>query len=149
MFHNINLMETFQLLIKAKKMICGYSDNDDGFYRNVPCIIFGDVTREIKYIDFPCFLGADGAVILKVINPNYDTKYLFYYLKCQSIPNTGYNRHYKFLKSLTFKELSLNEQKAEADILDSLNLLIDNEKAKINMMGELIKSRFNGRRCVA
>ena len=133
----------YPIVDQSKKMICGFYNDDYGLYTNVPCIIFGDVTREFKYIDFPCFLGADGAVILKVTNPAYDTKYMYYYLLTRNVPNTGYNRHYKFLKDLLFKEEKLAKQKKIVQILDSINEHISLEKVAITKYNEIVKSRFN------
>ena len=133
----------YPIVDQSKKLICGYSNDSSGLYSDTPFIIFGDVSRTIKYIDFPCYLGADGSVILKVINDQYITKFLYYYLLNQSIPNTGYNRHYKFLKDLKFKEFSLDEQKNAVTIFDTLNALIKKSNEEIVYFDELIKSRFN------
>ena len=40
---------------QGKSLIAGYTDNEDGLYADVPAIIFGDHTRNIKYIDSPFF----------------------------------------------------------------------------------------------
>ena len=65
----------------------------------MPVIVFGDHTRIIKYINRPFFLGADGTKILKSKIPDANYKYLYYALKNAKIPNTGYNRHFKWLKA--------------------------------------------------
>ena len=58
----------YPIVDQSQKYICGYKNESDGLYTDTPFIIFGDVTRVFKYIDFPCYLGADGSVIIKVIN---------------------------------------------------------------------------------
>lgn len=40
---------------QGKSLIAGYTDNEDGLYTDVPVIIFGDHTRNIKYINSPFF----------------------------------------------------------------------------------------------
>ena len=131
----------FPIVDQSRKLICGYRNDPIGLYSDVPFIIFGDVTRTIKYIDFPCFLGADGSVILKVKNKNDNTKYLYYYLQNQYIPNAGYNRHYKYLKDLYFKEENIERQKNIVEVLDKLNELIAKCKKKLTYYDELTKSR--------
>ncbi len=135
----------YPIVDQSRKLICGYKNEPDGLYTNTPFIVFGDVTRTIKYIDFPCYLGADGSVILKVKDKNYSAKYLYYYLLHlhQYIPNAGYNRHYKYLKDLSFKQPTLDEQIMQVIVLDKLNELIKKCEIEIELYNELIKSRFN------
>ena len=132
----------YPIVDQSKKYIVAYSNNENGLYSNTPFIIFGDVTRIFKFIDFPCFLGADGSVILKVINPEFDTKYVYYALLNSYVPDTGFNRHYKFLKDIKIRKYSLSEQKRIVDALDNINKAIDLENYRIVLLNELIKSRF-------
>ena len=80
--------------------IAGYTNREEGLFKEVPVIIFGDHTRVIKYIDEPFFLGADGVKVLRSKEKNANYKYLYYALKSAKIPNTGYNRHFKWLKDV-------------------------------------------------
>ena len=48
-------------------------------------------------------MGADGVKLLKVIDDEIDTEYMYYYLMLSHIPDTGYNRHFKYVKELKFK----------------------------------------------
>ena len=45
--------------------------------KDIPVIMFGDHTRNVKYIDFPFIIGADGTKFFKPILCN---KYYIYYL---------------------------------------------------------------------
>jgi len=132
----------YPIVDQSKKNICGYFNEEDGLYKNTPFIVFGDVTRVFKYIDFPCYLGADGSVIIKVINENYDTKYVYYALTNSYIPDTGFNRHFKFVKELEIPSYPINKQKEIVSVLDEINKQIDDSIAEITYLDELVKSRF-------
>ena len=93
---------------QGQSFIAGYTNQEAGVFTDVPAIIFGDHTRVIKYVDFPFFLGADGTKILKSKKRDSNYKYLYYCLLNARIPNTGYNRHYKWLKELQ-PILSIND----------------------------------------
>lgn len=122
--------------------IAGYTNIEEGLFTDVPVIIFGDHTRVVKYVDQPFFLGADGTKILKskYLDANY--KYLYYALKYIKIPNTGYNRHYKWLKESKFKYPAKKEQKQIVFILDKTTNLIQKYNNQLKLLDELVKARF-------
>lgn len=122
--------------------IAGYTDKEDGIYNDVPALIFGDHTRIVKYIDKPFFLGADGTKILKSRKEDANYKYLFYALKSANIPNTGYNRHFKWLKELNFEYPGISKQEKIANILFEIENIIDNQNKELQLLDELIKARF-------
>ena len=88
------------IIDQGQNIVAGYTELEDGLFKNVPAIIFGDHTRIIKYVDKPFFLGADGVKLLKSKKKDANYKYLYYALKNAKIPDTGYNRHFKWLKEL-------------------------------------------------
>lgn len=132
----------YAIVDQGQNTIAGYTDETDGLYEDVPVIVFGDHTRILKYIDFPCFLGADGVKLLKTKKENANYKYLYYALCNVNIPNTGYNRHFKWLKESEFDIHSCEEQKYIVDVLDKVNELIDLRKKQLSKLDELVKSRF-------
>ena len=83
--------------------IAGYSNFEENFYKNLPCIIFGDHTEIFKYIEEKFFLGADGTKILIPADRNeIETIFLFYMLKFEYKPVGGYSRHFRNLISQKF-----------------------------------------------
>ena len=106
------------IIDQGQEYIAGYTDKTDGLYTEVPVVIFGDHTRIVKYVDTPCFLGADGVKLLKPKCTNADVKYLYYCLCNARIPNTGYNRHFKWLKEIEIPLPPLDEQRRIAAVLD-------------------------------
>ena len=132
----------YPIIDQGQGNIAGYTDETDGLFTDIPAIIFGDHTRVLKYVDTPCFLGADGVKLLKakIINPNY--KYLYYVLSSANIPNTGYNRHFKWLKEVEIPLPSEVEQQKIVDILDKITELIVLRKEQLAKLDQLVKSRF-------
>ena len=127
---------------QGQKDIAGYSDNSEGLFTDIPAIVFGDHTRIIKYVDEPFFIGADGVKVLKSTIKNADCKYLFYALKNVKIPNTGYNRHFKWLKDSYIEIPNLQVQKQIAMRLDKIQELVSLQNEQIRKLEQLVKSRF-------
>ena len=130
------------IIDQGKNQISGFSDEKMGIYKEIPVIIFGDHTRIIKYVDYPFLLGADGVKILSIKTNKFIAKYLYYALLNYYIPDTGYNRHFKWLKNFTLNVNSIDEQKRIVIILDKIVTMIDKKKKQINLLEELVKSRF-------
>ena len=122
--------------------IAGYTNREEGLFNEVPVIIFGDHTRLIKYIDEPFFLGADGVKVLRSKEKNANYKYLYYALKSANIPNTGYNRHFKWLKDVEINYPDSVKQEKIVDILDRVSDVIEKRKAELSYLDDLIKARF-------
>ena len=97
---------------QGQNIVAGYTNMDDGLFVDVPAIIFGDHTRVIKYVDKPFFLGADGVKLLKSKKEDANYKYLYYALKNARLPDTGYNRHFKWLKEVIIPHTSQPETTA-------------------------------------
>ncbi len=132
----------YAIIDQGQNDIAGYTDEEDGVFTDVPAIVFGDHTRVIKYIDIPCYLGADGVKLLRatVSDPNY--KYLYYALLHADIPNTGYNRHFKWLKEVNINLPDSSKQQEIVEKLDKVNDLISLRKQQLAKLDELVKSRF-------
>ena len=132
----------YPIIDQGQDQIAGYTNEKDGVFTEVPVIIFGDHTRIIKYIDTPFFLGADGVKLLKCKINNTDYKYLYYYLQSIKIPNTGYNRHFKWLKESNIFLPSLDEQRHIAAVLDKVSDLIAKRKQQLDKLDEMTKAKF-------
>lgn len=132
----------YPIIDQGQAQIVGYTNLENGLFTDVPAIIFGDHTRIVKYVDSPFFLGADGVKVLKSKVGDADYKYLFYCLQNAKIPNTGYNRHFKWLKEVDVPLPPLDEQRKIAAVLDKVSSLIVKRKQQLDKLDELIKSRF-------
>ena len=119
----------FPIVSQESELISGYWDDETIVYKhNKPIIIFGDHTKNIKYIDFDFAVGADGTHILST-KDDIIAKYFFYALKSVKLRNLGYARHYKLLKEKYIPVPPLSEQQRIVDYLDSAFAKIDAMKA--------------------
>lgn len=132
----------YAIIDQGQEEITGYTDLEKGVFEDVPAIIFGDHTRVIKYVRDPFFLGADGVKILKCKELNVNYKYLYYALKNAKIPNTGYNRHFKWLKQIQIEYPSIDKQEKIVKILDKVVMVIEDRRKEIQELDKLIKARF-------
>ena len=127
---------------QGQDLIAGYTDEEDGLFSDVPVVLFGDHTRTVKYIDRPCFLGADGVKLLKSKLPDANARYLYYAVSAVDIPDTGYNRHFKWLKEANIKVCGRPKQDQIVGNLDIIECLIATRKQQLQRLDELIKARF-------
>ena len=132
----------YPIIDQGQEYIAGYSNEKTGLYERVPAIIFGDHTRIIKYVDMPCFLGADGVKLLRAKPPDVNHKYLYYALCNARIPDTGYNRHFKWLKETDIPLPGVSKQNHIVSVLDKINDLIALRKQQLTKLDELVKARF-------
>ena len=132
----------YPIVDQGQEQIAGYTDETIGAFDRVPCIVFGDHTRIIKYLEQPFFLGADGVKVLCPKSGSDNEKYLYYALQAVNIPDTGYNRHFKWLKESSIVVYSREQQDRIVDALDKVNNLIFLRKMQLQKLDDLIKARF-------
>ncbi|ANT65295.1 restriction endonuclease subunit S [Prosthecochloris sp. CIB 2401] len=85
---------------QGQSLVIGYCSADSRKFQGPhPIIVFGDHTRNVKLVDFPFAVGADGVVLLGPADrEKLDIKFLYYWLKYVPLHNLGYSRHFKLLK---------------------------------------------------
>ncbi|MBP1545799.1 MAG: restriction endonuclease subunit S [Oscillospiraceae bacterium] len=88
------------------------------------------------------FLGADGVKVLKAKISNVDYRFLYYVLCNAKIPNTGYNRHFKWLKEVEIPLPPLETQKQIAANLDKVTYTINLCNEILEKLDLLVKARF-------
>lgn len=110
----------YPIVSQERDIISGYWDDESFLYKHErPVIIFGDHTKEIKYIDFDFVVGADGTQILSP-KDGLVAKFFYYALLATPIRNLGYARHFKLLKEVLFYVPQMAEQQRVVEYLDSL-----------------------------
>ena len=130
----------YPIIDQSENFISGYWNKEKDVFRiSKPIVIFGDHTRNFKYIDFDFVLGADGVKILKP-NENVISKFLYYILQDLEIKNLGYSRHFKELrnKKIPLPPLSIQQEiVAEIDgyqkIIDGAKQIVENYKPRITV----------------
>ena len=132
----------YPIIDQGQDDIAGYTDREDGLFTDVPAIIFGDHTRIVKYVDMPFFLGADGVKVLKAEIPDVDCRYLYYAVSAVKIPNTGYNRHFKWLKEAQIPLPDISTQRRIADTLDKVSEGIGLCRKMLGKLDLMVKAKF-------
>jgi type I restriction enzyme S subunit len=124
----------YPVVDQSKKLVSGYTDEASKLF--VPpkdgVIVFGDHTREIKFVDFAFVVGADGTQILCVNNSV--TKYIYYFLQNLKIPNDGYGRHFKYLKETTYYIPPKKQQLFISNTLSSFDKVIINSERRLRIL---------------
>jgi type I restriction enzyme S subunit len=109
----------FPVVDQGKVLIRGFTDNAECLIElDGPIVLFGDHTREAKYIDFDFVVGADGVKLLRpiLVSPKY------YHLAISTvrIEAKNYARHFKFLKESFIPLPPLAEQAAIVERVEAL-----------------------------
>lgn len=120
----------YPVISQGANFIDGYC-NENLLVHEYPVIMFGDHTKNVKYIDFPFVIGADGTKFLKAIL--IDSRYLFYWtlFTASQLHDRGYARHYTLLAQTLFPLPPLAEQKRIVEKLDQLLPLSEAMNAEI------------------
>lgn len=132
----------YRIFDQGKEYSVGFSNDEQDVVSDYPYIIFGDHTRVVKYVNEPCFIGADGVKLLKVINKDFNPRFVYYNILAKPIENQGYARHFKFLKEIQFTEKTLSVQTNIVTELDTIQSAIDNKKQQLSLLDEAVKSEF-------
>ena len=81
----------------------------------------------------------------KILEPlqNLDIKFVYYFLKSVKFPdNTGYSRHFKYLKETIVPIPPMSEQKRISAILGMADGLRKKRRQAIDLLDELLRSIF-------
>lgn len=129
----------FPVIDQGRSFISGYfNDSDLVISESKPLIIFGDHTREIKWIDFPFIPGADGVQVLSA-HPEMSARYFYYFLRNLPIESRGYARHFKVVKEAEYLVPPLAEQTRIAAKLDELLIQVDTLAERFSAIPALLK----------
>lgn len=132
----------YPIVSQESALISGYCDDESLLFRHSnPIVIFGDHTKNIKYIDFDFVVGADGVHILSPIEIIFP-KFFYYQLCSIKLRNLGYARHYKLLKQSFIAIPPLYEQERIVSLLDLEFAKIDAIKANAEKQLQDAKDLF-------
>lgn len=120
----------YPIIDQGKEQVVGYTNYSQPIMaKGGGYLVFGDHTRIFKYISRDFYVGADGTKVLEC-KDGYYPAFMFYKCLLLNIPNTGYNRHFVYLKESAFYiPTDIKEQYAIADTLTAM----DDEIAVLQM----------------
>ena len=133
---NIKEKGLFPVVSQGAALFDGYADDRDRVIDNIPLVLFGDHTRNVKYIDFPFIIGADGTKFLKPIH--LSPKFLYYVLLlvADGLRDRGYARHFSLLQKECLPLPPIAEQER---IITKIESILPTVQSYGNASTELIK----------
>lgn len=131
----------YPIIDQGKSFIAGYyEDGSRLLHIDQPVVIFGDHTRNIKYVDFDFVIGADGVKILCPYSPIF-ARFLYFLIQSFVLIDRGYARHFKLLNEKLAPIPPVSEQHRIVAKIDQL-------MAKCDELEKLRKEREEKRRAV-
>lgn len=105
---------------QGQNLIDGYCEDREKIIYDLPLVMFGDHTRNVKYIDFPFVVCADGTKFHKCILVL--PKYIYYWMTIMAdqLRDRGYARHYSLLKKEFIPLPPLEEQKRIVERIEQI-----------------------------
>ena len=113
---------SYPIVDQGKEQIAGFTCDETRLVRDVPGIVFGDHTREIKYVDHLFVPGADGVRWIRAVD-GLSIRYLYHCLGSLSIPSRGYNRHWNIVREMPIPVPPVEVQREIVRILDQFTTL--------------------------
>lgn len=113
---------TYPIVDQGRGQVAGYSSDETKLVKDIPGIVFGDHTREIKYVDHFFVPGADGVKWIRAVD-DVNIRYLFHSLSSLAIPSRGYNRHWNVVREMSIPVPPLEVQREIVRILDQFTTL--------------------------
>jgi len=111
------------IIDQSQVYIAGYTDDESAVPPILPCIIFGDHTRVVKYADRKFAQGDSGTKVFIPVTEDLNTKYIYYAFCNIDIPSRGYNRHWTIAKNIKIPLPPLPVQQEIVRILDNFTEL--------------------------
>jgi type I restriction enzyme S subunit len=105
------------------EFIAGYTDEDIAFVETDGCIIFGDHSEHIKYVDFAFIQGADGIKILTPVSDN--AKYIYYAFQNFYKKKLSYKRHWSTAKETLIPILCPEKPEKSLEIQAEIVRILD------------------------
>ena len=113
---------SYPIVDQGRGQIAGYFSEETKLVKDIPGIVFGDHTREIKYVDHFFVPGADGVKWIRAVD-DVDIRYLFHSLSSLAIPSRGYNRHWNVAREMSIPVPPVEVQREIVRILDQFTTL--------------------------
>ena len=111
------------VLTAGKSFIIGYTDETEGIYNNLPCIIFDDFTTDSRLVDFP-FKVKSSAMKLRQVNKGVDIKYVSQFMSITRLVGDTHKRYW--ISEYSKLEIPIPPQKEQLRIIRKIQQLFKN-----------------------
>lgn len=131
------------VLTAGKSFLLGYTDDENGVFKELPAIIFDDFTTSFHFVAFPFKVKSSALKILVPRNDEVNIKYIYYRMLGLKVDTELHKRYWisKFSK-LKIDLPNLETQKQIAQILDNAAALRDKTKQLLTEYDALAQSIF-------
>jgi type I restriction enzyme S subunit len=109
---------------QGQEQIAGYTNDLSKSISLDKCVVFGDHTRAIKWIDFEFAAGADGTKVL-IANDGVLLRFAYFTLLNAEIPDRGYNRHWSVTREIMVAIPPIDKQNEIIQVLDKFDALVN------------------------
>lgn len=140
------------VLTAGQTFLLGYTDDKQGIFEassDNPVILFDDFTTASQWVNFSFKVKSSACKIL-VPKDSVNLKYIFYAMKHINFDNTQHKRYW--ISEYSKQKINCYENGDETRIvteLDRISELLEISKRKINLLNDLVKSRFIGQEVAA
>ena len=121
----------YPIIDQGQEFIVGYTNDNDAIIDKYPCVIFGDHTEGIKYVDFAFAQGADGIKILKTDEKYIKSRYLYHTILSYYKLEGKYMRHFSLLRKTLIPIPSLKTQEKIVKTLDKFTEYVTELQAEL------------------
>ena len=111
------------VLTAGKSFIIGYTDETEGIYNNLPCIIFDDFTTASRLVDFPFKVKSSAMKILQV-NKVIDIEYVSLFMSITRLVGDTHKRYW--ISEYSKLEIPIPPQKEQLRIIRKIQQLFKN-----------------------
>lgn len=141
------------VLTAGKSFILGYTNETEGIYDQLPCIIFDDFTTATQYVNFKFKVKSSAMKILHINNKVVLPKYIYYKLQTIHVDHSTHRRYWiQQFSKIKVKIPSLQEQERIVSKIEESLSALDNAVETLNKTKEqlavyrqaVLKKEFSG-----
>ena len=110
------------VLTAGKSFILGYTNEENGIFKNLPVIIFDDFTTTSKFVDFPFKAKSSAMKMLKPKNEYVNLRFIFELMQTIRFDSTDHKRYWiSEYQKIEIKVPKTEEQNRIAQILSDMD----------------------------
>ena len=110
------------VLTAGKSFMIGHTNDEEGIFSNLPCIIFDDFTTDSKLVNFPFKVKSSAMKILKV-HKNVDIEYVASFMSITRLIGDTHKRYW--ISEYSKLEIPLPPYKEQVRIKNQIKLLFE------------------------
>ena len=110
------------VLTAGKSFLIGHTNDEEGIFSNLPCIIFDDFTTDSKLVNFPFKVKSSAMKILKV-HKNVDIEYVASFMSITRLIGDTHKRYW--ISEYSKLEILLPPYKEQVRIKNQIKLLFE------------------------